>query len=313
MPDSVWIEGLLAKVESAYGTDPTPTGAADAVRLSSRLWQTFDVRHEWENDRDSTVSGTLLPVLPAKPQGRTVDFDVEVEPQPKGSAYLAVTELKGLTALFQSAGLSATFATSGIDFTPVSASLQSATLYGYTGGNNYKVVGARSSCRIRGQAGQPLVVGFQGRGLLRTDPAAAAVPSVTYLTDEPPAFVDAVFTVGGWAGDVESFELDFGQELVLRPSGNASDGIAKIGIVRHRPRLRITVESAALATYNPYAISKNRTSQAITATLGSGAGKIFKIQTTTGYLLGNPRHVEVGGFTGYEYEYLLTALAIRFE
>src|SRR3990167_2475716 len=37
-------EGPPAKADSAYGPDPPPTGAADAVRLSSRLWQTFDVR-----------------------------------------------------------------------------------------------------------------------------------------------------------------------------------------------------------------------------------------------------------------------------
>src|SRR5574342_197784 len=313
MSDSVFIEGAIAKVEATYATDPTPTGAADAVRLSGRLWQAGQIRHEWENDRDGTASGTLLPVAPAKPQGRTFDFDLEVEPQPKGSAYIAVTDLKGLTALFQAAGLSATLATSGIDFTPVTASLQSATLYGYSGGNVYKGVGARCSCRIRGQSGQPLVVGFNGRALLRTDPATASVPSVTYLTDDPPAFVSGIFTIGSWAGEVESFELDFGQELVLRPSGNASDGIAAIKIARHRPRLRGTVASHAIATYDPYTISKARTSQAVTATIGSGAGKQFKIQSTTGYLLGNPRHVELTGFSGYELEYLLTAVGIRFD
>lgn len=316
MSDSVWIEGLLVKKEATYATDPTPTGAANGVRVSARIWPDLEDAYEWLNERDNVVSGTLLPVIPAKPQGRNATLTITAEPNPKGSAYAALGDLKGLTDLFQSAGLSATFLGTpdfAIDLTPVSALLDSATAYAYGGGNEYRVVGARSSCRISAAAGQRLVVGFTTRGMIRTDPTAVALPSITYNASEAAAFVGSSFSIGGWTGDVESFEIDFGQEVVLRPSGNASDGIAGIKIVRHRPRLRVTVEQAALATYNPYTTLKNRTSQAISTTLGVGAGLQFKIQSSTTGYLNNIRKAEVAGFTGYELEYLLTAVTVRFD
>lgn len=312
MPDSVFIEGLLAKAESSYGVDPTPSNTTDAVRLADRLWSSMQIRQEWENDRDDTVSGTLLPVLPAKPRGRVVEYTLQVEPQPKGSAYSAVGDLFGFTALMRAGGHSANLVTSGVDFAPVSAAIESATLYAYGNTNVYKITGCRHRVRMIAEAGRLLRFAFEGQGLLATDPATASLPSITYLAPEPPPVVAATLAIGGWSPVFQSCELDFGQQVALIPSGNAADGIASISIVLHRPMLRVTVEAPAIGTYDPYTIRKSRTSQTITATFGSGAGSAVDIQSTTGYLV-NIRHADVEGKTGYELEYRLTAASIRFD
>lgn len=313
MSDSLLIEAALVEVEAGgYGVDPTPVSGTDDLVLADRIWPGMDDSFLSENLRDGIVSGTLLPVAPTIPAGRIVRSSFGIEPRVKGSAYTTAIDLRGTQAVLRACGLSVTVNASGLDFTWVSAALESATAYFYAGGNLYKVVGNRGKCSIRGEAGQQLLIRAELTGLLRADPTAVAVPAITYMPNAGPSVVNAVFTDGSWSPDFEWFELDFGQDVRILRSGNATDSIGKIGIARHRPRLRLRVEQAALATRNVYTDVALRTVRTFSTTLGSGAGSRIKLTGVTAYL-NSIKKVDFEGFTGYELEYIVTAGTFRFD
>lgn len=315
MSEPIVMEAMMAEVETTYLTDPTPVAGTDDLVLADRIWPVLRIEDNWPNLRDSVVvggGGSLLPTTPTIPRGRLVRLNFSVEPRPKGSAYAAVGDLRGLGALYRACGLSVTLATSGLDFTWISASLEGCTIWAYSDGNRYRINGCRGKCRLVGNAGQPLLAVFEMTGVLRLAPDAAAVPSITYLPTPAPSIVSAGLTVGPWSPDFEMFELDFGQEVVVRPSGNASDGIGSIRIARHRPRFKLTADSVALATYDPYADALARTARTIACTIGTGAGLQIKLSGLTSYVQ-VPVNADLTGFTGRNLEYIVTAGSHRYD
>lgn len=315
MPEPIVIDAMMAKVEVTYGTDPVPVAGTDDLVLANHIWPQIGYADQWENDRDNVVvggGGSLLPTTPAIPRGRMVDLSFDIEPRPKGSAYSAVGDLRGTTALLRACGLSATVATSGIDFTWVSASLESCTIWFYSGGNLYKLTGCVGRCELQLNAGQQAILHFEMKGKLVTDPATTAVASITYLTNPAPSVVGVAATVGSWSPDFETMVLNFGQEVQTRPNGNQADGL-RFRIARHRPRLRLLTESVAIATYDPYADKKARTARTVACTVGSGTGLQIKIAGLTSYVDKAIRHQDLTGFTGYDLDYLVTAGSMRFD
>src|SRR5712691_11162764 len=85
------IEGLLAKVESTYGTDSVPVVGSNAVTVTDRLWNSITTGYAFENTREAVVTGTIFPPAPAIPRGRmaTLDFGVELKGSRTGGAYAA--------------------------------------------------------------------------------------------------------------------------------------------------------------------------------------------------------------------------------
>lgn len=313
MPEPIVIDAMMAKIESAYGTDSTPVANTDDLVLAEHIWPNIDISHQYPNERDNVVvgaGGSLLPSTPTAPTGRKVRLSFTVELRVKGSAYSAVGDLRGVTALLRACGLSATVATSGIDFTWVSSSLESCTIWFYSGGLLFKVVGCVGRGEAVFRAGEQVALRFEMNGLMVTDPATTAVASITYLTTAAPSVISAALTVGSWSPDFESVVLNFGAEVVERPNGNLASGM-RFRVARHRPRVMILSESIALATYDPYTDRKTPTARTIALTVpGAGAGSRVKLVGVTGYV-SDPRHSDLTGFTGWDLNYLVTAGTFR--
>ena len=104
-PHAIKIDGLLAKEESVYGTDPTPTIIANGVRVVGRLWAQLGDEFAFPNDREDVASGGLTEPIPAIPRGHTINLDFSVELKGAGVAYATGSSVPEVDPLIVSCGL----------------------------------------------------------------------------------------------------------------------------------------------------------------------------------------------------------------
>ena len=148
---------LLAKIESSYGSDPTPTGAANAILVRSleiTPFQSDAVERE-------LIRGYMgnYEVLHAN---QRVEVTFEVEMVGSGAAGTA----PAFGPVLKACGNSETVVTStSVTYAPVSSSFDSVTLYYYTDGVRHKVTGARGSFSISAEVGAIPVISFTMIGI----------------------------------------------------------------------------------------------------------------------------------------------------
>ena len=309
MPNTTRIEGLLAKVETTYGTDSVPVVGSNAVTVTDRLWGTLTVDYAWENTREAVVTGTIFPPSPGVPRGRhcTLDFGVELKGSRSGGAYAAGNKSEVSDLLRASCWAEATDFTGGAEkltYTLVGPPHDSVTLYVYAAGWLYKVTGVRGQATWPINPGVPALLRFRMQGLLATDPAATALPGgFVYATPPQLAGVNLALTVGPWTptGQVRG-EFDSGIRIQRLDSGNGTDGIFSFDhgdVVQPLFRLSALAETTL---YNPEADKLARTSRALS--LQYGTVQYNKVKLTSGLYVNRVRNVNQQGFAGWDLEYL---------
>jgi hypothetical protein len=299
MPEILTVEGIETRREGTYGTDSTPA-TSDGVRLSKNCWNNFNPDYNWENDRSGVVSGSIIPLKAALPRGRMGKLDLFVEVKGAGSdippecAELEVAcghpEIDG-TALWTYGPL--TSGTKG-----------SCTIYAYTGGLLWKLTGCRGRGRLELVNGELAVMHYTIFGIIATDPVTSALAGITYDATEPIAAVNAGLTVGSWAPDWLSMVVDFnGVDAQLLASGNAADGIQMFDFGDSNPTIELVARKVALATYDPFADRKARTSRTLLFTLGPAVAfnRLKILAATVSVMKHDP--LESEGFVNYRLLY----------
>lgn len=264
MPELLTIEGIEVKREGTYNTDPVPS-TSDGVRLSKNLWNNLDPNYNWENDRSDTVSGSIIPLKAALPRGRMAKLEIFAEVKGAGSDIPPeVAELEVACGHPEVDG--ATLWTYG----PLTSGTKgSCTIYAYSGGLLWKITGCRGRGRLELANGELAVMHYTMFGIIATDPTTSALAGITYDTTEPIAAVNAGLTVGSWAPDWLSMVVDFnGVDAQLLASGNAVDGIQMFDFGDSNPTIELVARKVPLATYDPFADRKARTTRTLLFTLG---------------------------------------------
>lgn len=191
MPRYLRNTAILAKLESAYGTDSTPDGTANAL-LVSRATINPLVAKPVDRELIRPYFGASEQLVGASYVEAT--FDVEIQ----GSGAAGTAPAWG--PLLRACAFAETiFAGSRVEYDPVSQSIESATIYYYDDGVLHKLVGARGDVSLDMNAGQRPVFQFKFQGL---DGAMSA--------DSLPAV-----TLSGWKtpkvmSDVNSGDITFG-------------------------------------------------------------------------------------------------------
>lgn len=310
------LDGLLAKIESQYGTDPTPTVADDGVRISQRLWSNLRKERAFPNQRPTTASGSLLDVVPATPQGRMAAITVALELRGAGSAYSA-TVLPEADPLLRACGMARTDDFTGgaelVSYSPADTSHESCTVWGYAAGKLYKINGCRGTFRLELPPGQLAQLVFELLGILAADETEVALPQITYDAQVPPAVVGTGLQLGGsWNPKYSTAAVVLGAQVQRQDSGNASSGIDRFAISGFQPRFQVTAETDALSNFNPASLVTNRTTQSVAATIGSTQYNRLDIAVTDAYLLNDPEPAEFNEFTAWGMEFQLQDLVLRF-
>lgn len=258
---------LLAKIESTYGTDAAPTGAANAIlaidiRLSPMEGQDVSRNLELPN---LGAQGTIPVDLHAK-----LAFKVELT----GSGTAGTPPAYG--PLLRGCALAQVVQTGvSVIYNPVSAGHEALTLYLWIGSTQYRLKGARGTCVLRVAASGIPYLEFEFTGLfVQPAEAAQASPSLTSQIARRPQ-VGTTANTPTFSFDeiplvMRSFALNFGNAVETR----FLIGSESVLITDRAETIETTVEAVPLTVLNPFALAATQEAAELRLVHGTGAGNI---------------------------------------
>lgn len=256
---------LLSKLETTYGTDPTPTGAANAVKA--------------KNVKISPMEGQDLPRdldLPAMGNQGTIpadlhmklEFDIELAPSGTAGTAPAFAHLLRACGLAQtiSAGVSVTY-------NPITDGQESVTHYFQLGGTMWKMKGTRGSVKFTLNAQAIPVMSFSFLGLFEL-PTEEARPTPVYTAWKKPIIVSntntPVHTIDGVALTMKEFSFDLGNKLEPR----FLIGTHSVLISDRAEVIEAKVDAVPVSTFNPFQMAIDQEEVPLILTHGITAGAI---------------------------------------
>jgi len=264
MPDSAKRGGILAKIESVYGTDSVPTGAANAVAVMNPSFTT-DVTIV-ERDQILRDSISRLSFVVGRKLAR-LTFGVEM----KGSGTAGTAARHG--PLLRACGLSETIvAVTSVTYAPINTGFESVTIYWYDGTKLYKLTGAYCTMRIIEEVGQFGRYEFTATGLWNL-PTDAAVPAMTLDTPKPQPVINLGLTLGAYSPVAATLNIDLGVQVSERLDFNSTEGLKGLLVTGRAVSGSIDPETVTEATHTFYTNFKNATEVALAGNLvGTVAG-----------------------------------------
>lgn len=255
-------KALLAKIEASYGTDPVPTGAANAILATNVTLAPMEGEDVTRNLETPYFSAD--PTLPVGLRS-VLTFDVEIV----GSGTLGTAP--GWGPILRACGVAQTItAGTKVEYNPITDNHESVAIYMHIDTTRHVLLGARGNAVLTLNAQGIPIWRFTMTGLFAT-PTEQAKPTPDYTSFKAPQVATKAntptFTVGGTAMVMRDFELDLGNDVQPR----MLIGSESILIVDRAERLTARVEALPVTTYNPYTIAQNSTQQAIQLVHGTVA------------------------------------------
>lgn len=258
---------LLAKIETAYGTDSVPTAAADAV-LAKKV-QISPMEGE-DVDRDLEMpwfgASEMIPVgLHSK-----ISFEVDLV----GSGTAGTAPFFG--PLLRGCGLAQVIAAGvSVTYNPITDGIESLSIYLNIDGTRYVMLGAQGTCvyALGAKALPVLRFTFWGLFQVATDTPQVNPTLAAQIARKPQPGSTAntpTFTVNAVSLALRSFELDLGVKVEPRMLIRRES----IMVTDREERIKATVEAVALATLNPYQLALAATQLPVVLAHGSGAGNV---------------------------------------
>jgi hypothetical protein len=264
---------LLAKIETTYGTDATPTGAADALLVSNQNINPLAASYI---DR-----GLVRPFLGGSDKiiGATsieVGFDVEISGS--GTAGTAPAWGKLLRAC---AFAETVTAGQRVEYNPISSGFESLTIYYYDDGVVHKLLGARGTVDIKMPVNEKPVLSFKFTGL-DGGVATAALPTETLTAWKPPVAVTTANTgmltlgctyatgalTGGTTYPSKGLEASLGGKVQFTPLV----GSETVDFTDRDPSGKIVLDLTATQEVILFATIKAMTQQGLGIVQGTTAG-----------------------------------------
>ena len=262
---------VFIKVESTYGSDPTPTIAIEAKNVKVGY-----AGEKLERDNVRSHIGSVQPVIGKR------KIEVQFETELKGSGSLGVAP--ALADLFKACAYSENVSVgSSCTYSPKSQSQSSITLYVYDipeAGSAvlHKITGARGSFKITGEAGKFAVVAWSMQGLY-TAPTDVASPSDPTYESTLPQIVESLGFKLNDSSDlvVQKIELDIGNNIIERDDINSASSLKELAIISRKPTGSFNPEAVLAGTYAFHTDWIGATARAMEMTIGSVAGNKVKI------------------------------------
>lgn len=259
---------LLAKIETAYATDPTLTGAANAIlakNIALRPMEGQDVSRDLIRDYLSN-QGTI-------PTGLRVVIEFETELAGSGDA--GTPPAWGML-LRGCACAEVIVADTSVTYSPITDSQESLYFKFWLGTTLHAFSGARGTGVITENAQGIPVIRWTFTGLwiapsdvARANPVFTAYqePLIVSKTNTPTFTVNAVPLV------MRNFSLNLGNDVQPRLLVNREN----ILIVDRAEALDITVEVTPIGTFDPVALAAARTQVPVVIVHGLVAGNIITL------------------------------------
>jgi uncharacterized protein YejL (UPF0352 family) len=262
---------VLAKIETTYGTDPTPTEGANAI-LTKNLARVMYAGNRVSRDLNYPYMGNDHSINTAPYV--TVTFDVELS----GSG--AAGTAPQLDCLLRACGCAVTIVEdASVTYTPVSKAFESVTLYYNYDGEMQKVVGARGTAVLNMSKGGLPMLSFTFTGRY-AKPSAVSMYDPTYNAVAPLPFSSyntPTFSVHSQPVIGESLSLDLGCTVVHRNLA----GFDGVMITDRAPTGTVVFDAPTIATKDFFAAMESHNKApvegAISVVHGTTAGNIVTI------------------------------------
>ena len=259
---------ILAKIETTYGTDPTPTGSANAILVRNLNITPLNAQTA-SRDLVRAYMGASEQLIASK--NVAIDFEVEIA----GAGAAGTAPAYG--PLLRACGLAETI-TAGVKvaYSPVSTAFESATIYFNVDGVLHKITGARGNVEARITAGQIPVYAFTFTGLYNA-PTDASVPSVTYTAFQTPLAANNTNTTGftffGHSGVLESLTMNLNNAVNFR----SLIGSESVLITDRQAGGTVVFEAPTITTKDFFTASLASTLGTIEVIHGTAAGNKVKL------------------------------------
>lgn len=258
---------ILAKVETAYGTDSVPTGTADAI-LATDVTLTPLAGEDVARD-------LLLPTLGHQGIELTANhlrLEFAVECAGAGVA----GDVPGYGALLRACGLSETV-TAGVSvaYQPVSEGEESLSLYFNQDGVRHVALGCRGTFQLEFAPKQIPRFRFSFWGLLGTVTDAALPAAVLSAFQAPRPVSKAVTSLSlfGASRIAESLSIDLGAEIVPR----FLIGDERMQLTDRQVTGTAVLEAKTMADTNWFAAAEAKTTGALSLVHGTSAGHTIEV------------------------------------
>lgn len=262
---------LLAKIETTYGTDATPSGAANAIQV---LDVRFTPLEGQEESRDIVTPYMGHPGVILTGIHQMIEFGVEIAGAGVAGA------VPGYGALLRACGLAETItALTDVVYEPVSDGFEAVTLYYLLDGVRHIMLGCRGNVTMDFTAKKIPRFRFRMTGLLGTvsDQALPATTFTGFATPVPVSKANTTFSLHSYAGATESVSFDFGNKVEPRLVINHES----IQIADRRATGSAVMEATTLATKNWQSIALGHTDGALALAHGLAAGNIVEVDCAT--------------------------------
>lgn len=274
---------LLAKIETTYGTDPTPTAADNAILAIDP-----DIKEDF-SPFDRNIHLSTLSNKPSLIGMQLSNLTFKVELGGSGTAGTA----PNLGALLRACGMSETIVSgTSVTYKPTSSNQESATLYFYVDGRLHEVNGAVGSWKLSCPPGGIATIDFNFSGKY-VAAINAAIVTGTYDPD-PPQCKSCSFTYNSKTTLIaRNVELDIANTLAQRPNLNASTGLEGFFISGRKPKMVVDVESTVETSYD-FRGDVMTNQREVSWQVGSTAGNICTI-TIPKFNITSPEYADGDG------------------
>lgn len=266
---------LLKRVRVLAAKHETTLGTAIAVSASDAAFNAYDVvcQGNFEfNEREMQGSMSNLPGVIGT-RGGTMSFKTELfgdgaaaSPGWADTLFPACGYIEATDTFSPSSTAPSTTVGTGVNHT--------VTIAAYTNGVKKFLAGAMGTFKITGTAGGIVVIEWTFTGVWQA-PVDATILAPTYPTIIPLRFASATMTIGGASpGCVESFEIDAGNNVVLRPCATNASGFETAIITNRKATGKWNPESRLVATEDVYGLWLAGTEEAFSLALTDGTDTI---------------------------------------
>jgi hypothetical protein len=296
MPRYVANTALIFKIETTPGIDAVPTGTADAVLLTDITVTPLDANNIDRQFIRPYFGGFSKLVGPASVK---LSFSVEL-----GGSGTAATAPQWGDLLLACAHAEALLTTpSRVEYTPVSSSLKTATIYYYDDGVMHKLLGCMGNVKLSAPVGDRPKLSFDFIGL-DGGISTAALPTVALTAWNAPPVVAKANVVdvtlgctyatgaltGGTTYSSAGLEIDWGNDVKFTPLL----GSESVDITNRNLSGKLKLDLTAAQEVAMYAAIKSNTLQGLGFTLGTVSGNKMLIHAPQVQLV-NPTKEDVNG------------------
>lgn len=291
---------LLAKLESTYGSDSTPTTGSDAlIAYDLEVSPEIDVLER----PDKGISLSRPQELGGK-QRQGLKFSTES----KGSGS-AGTAPKGDSALLQACGFSETVSGGvSVTYKPTSSSFKSNSIHVNLDGLLYKLLGSVGELELSLKAGERPMYNYEMSGLWSTPTDQTFPTSYNPNVTKPKVCKNLTATFDSYAAVIRECTIKMNNVIAERPALAAATGIDGFDIVDRNPTGKIVIDALPLATKDYWAKLVADTVVALSVVLSNGAGNIITISAPY-CRIQNIKNGDEDGVLTHEIEFQLARLS----